>query len=237
MNCTQNQNSVHSHQERQKRIGILVLKGTSGGRKWKWVGVIPFWKFFFIQVQLLGLLMKKKYKKRWFNHNLLGSFLPTSILSAREKKRQRLRTNSMRSIFLTKQILKQNYPSLKREQKMSSFLWVIFLHYLYHFNHMSGDNPFRTWIHFDSVLSLCNRQNDHKIAQYYPWSCRHRPAADSPGESHSDHSWCQKTQTGNIFRNRLYSCDAGWGLKFDCFPDSQSIKTSQLILSFSGARN
>ena len=78
----------------------------------------------------LGYVMKKlNSKKLWFIHNLWGSFLPTSILNVREKRRQRMRISSMRSTFLTKQILKQNCASLKKERKRSRFLRVIFLHY------------------------------------------------------------------------------------------------------------
>ena len=69
---------------------------------------------------------------------------------------------------------------------------------------------FRPWIYFDSVLSLCNRQDGHKSSSHSQWSWG--PNKVSSGGSQSDHSGCQEAQTGNIFRNRLYSRDAGWGL-------------------------
>ena len=69
---------------------------------------------------------------------------------------------------------------------------------------------FRPWIYFDSVLSLCNRQDGYKSSPHSQWSWG--PNKVPSGGSHSDHSGCQEAQTGNIFRNRLHSREAGWGL-------------------------
>ena len=80
-----------------------------------------------------------------------------------------MRIGSMRSTFLTKQILKQNCASLKKERRRLEISLGNIFKLLY--NHISGDNPFRTWIHFDSVLSLCNRQ--HRDLIYH--SCKHKP--------------------------------------------------------------
>ena len=144
------------------------------------------------------------------NHSS-GSFLPTSTSSARKKRKQRKRTGSMRFTILTRQILKQNWCSLKKELKSPSyslvkFCWGIELSF-------RCLKTFRPWIHLDSVLSLCNYQDDYNSASHNQWSWWLRNFPAPSGESHSYHAWRQETQTGNVFRNRLCSCGAWWGMR------------------------
>ena len=178
-------------------------------------------------IATFGYVNRIEFFTHTYLHNhLLGSFLPTSTSSAREKRRQRKGTGSMRSTILTRQILKQNWCSLKKELKSPSyslvkFCWGIELSF-------RCLKTFRPWVHPDSVLSLCNSQDDNKSSSHNQWSWGLWPSKDTSEDS--DHSGCQETQTGNIFWNRLYSRDAGWGL-------IDETSQSEVKVFFPGARN
>ena len=105
----------------------------------------------------------------YLHNHLSGSFLPISTSSAKEKRRKRKETGSMRSTNLTRQILKQNLFSLKKELKSPNILLVKFFQGI-ELRHSRCLKIFRPRIHFDSVLSLCNYQDDYNSASHNPWA-------------------------------------------------------------------
>ena len=173
-------------------------------------------KVFIYTIATLGYVNRieclTEYTVKYIHHNhLSGSFSLTSTSSARGKRRQRKGTGSMRSTNLTRQMLKQNLCSLKKELKSQSILLVKFCQAI-GLSNSRCLKTFRPWIHPDSVLSLCNYQDDYNSASHNQWSWWlwhfHAPS----GESHSYHAGRQETQAGNIFRNRLCSRGAWWGM-------------------------